>query len=117
MIEKGRQAAVYWKFKLMVSSKFKFDVYLIKIPKGVTIPPHQDPAPSGFIHRRINLLLNRKPRYGGVLYHQDGFDTKASTRYVHFSPSEQWHWMSPPSSNIYILSIGYLKKVDHEKVQ
>ena len=54
---KGRADTGYWILPLMLSDKLMADAYLLKYPTGAYIPPHKDPAPDGFVHFRVNIVL------------------------------------------------------------
>lgn len=55
--QEGRQGTGYFKLPLLISERFKFDSYILKYPKGSSIPTHTDPAPKGKKHFRFNLTF------------------------------------------------------------
>ena len=60
MWKPGRQNSGYLKKKLLESLwPIPHDLYLLKYPEGSFILPHKDPAPIGFQHWRINLILKK----------------------------------------------------------
>jgi hypothetical protein len=59
----GRLNGLYEKMCLF--SWRKFDCYLIRFQKGFQLPLHTDPAPNGYIHNRLNILIYGDDAYVG----------------------------------------------------
>jgi hypothetical protein len=98
----GRQETGY--FKLPIFVRKRFDVYIIKFPRGSYMDPHKDPAPEGFRHFRFNCVL-KQPKYGYGYVEGDGYFS-----FRLFRPDVKKHWVSPVSGSRYVLSIGWLLK-------
>lgn len=109
MWEPGRQNSGYFKKKIFESKLLKFDCYLLKYPKGSIIYAHKDPAPDGFKHHRLNIVL-RNTNLGGYFYQGDkGFQPK-SKRLFYFRPDIEKHGLTKiEGSTRYVLSIGWLR--------
>ena len=111
----GRQLSGYSKMLLAISERFKFDVYLIRIPDGCGVPKHRDPAKEGFDHHRVNIAIN-KPSLGTGNMHIAGPAKKfLFDRIIYFRPDLYVHSMDPvdfiwSDHSAYILSIGWLRK-------
>lgn len=110
---KGRLGSGYRKFVLAYSEFFKFDAYLLVIPKGVVVPPHFDSAPEGYQHFRFNLTL-RRAHSGGETLIRLGKDWRIlSARSYTFRPDIQEHMVTRVHcGSLWLLSIGWLK---HDK--
>lgn len=111
---KGRQAGDYEKLPLIVSKRFKFDLYLLRFPDGSSVPWHRDPAIEGYRHHRINLTLNSCCVGSGVFL-VDGPYTKLGPL-VKFRPDIYLHCLTKvekifSNQYLYMLSIGFLKKI------
>lgn len=106
----GRQGSGYFKMPLWISERFKFDVYLIKIPEGVVVPTHTDPAVEGYTHHRINFTYRgfvNLPCYRMyVLGKQFRF-----WRFTYFRPDKYAHGLRKTKQEIQMLSIGWLRRV------
>jgi len=110
----GRQGSGYSKMLLAQSKFFKFDCYILKVPDGVGIPEHVDPAIEGYEHHRLNAILN-KPCVGTGQIVVKGPIRKIGERIMIFRPDLYPHSMTPVSyiwsdNSLYILSIGWLRK-------
>lgn len=60
MWEVGRSAnpkAPYFKWLLFISRKLKMDAYILRYPPGSKIDFHTDPAPKGYSHFRLNIVI------------------------------------------------------------
>lgn len=104
--EKGRQNSGYEKF-LFFGNKFiiPFDAYILKIPQGVAVPPHKDPAPDKKTHFRLNIVL--KKAKGGLFICQNSIIN--NSRVAFFKASKETHSMEKvEKGNIYLLSFGWL---------
>lgn len=110
--DKGRQNSGYAKFTLAYSKRFKFDAYIIKIPRGTGVPIHVDPSVPGAEHHRVNITL-WAPVYGGDTMAFDETDAlKLMPRCYHFRPDIQEHLVTTAiGGNLWILSFGWLKDV------
>jgi hypothetical protein len=114
--DSGRQDSGYLKILLATSRRLKFDCYILKFPDGVGIPPHTDPSVEGYEHHRLNIFLN-KPCIGtGIVSINGPFKQWLSGRIQLFRPDLYTHSMTPAeqmwsNQSLYILSIGWLKKV------
>ena len=60
--QKGRQNSLYYKFPLITLPRF--DMYLLKIPQGSSVPTHTDPVKNKK-HYRLNIDII-KPKIGGT---------------------------------------------------
>ena len=106
----GRQGTKYFKCKLLVSERFKFDIYLLKYPTGSYIDPHTDPIENGE-HHRVNVVLNRGYFDGGVFEryyeHKTVFDVH---RVNYFRPDLVTHGVTRVTKGTrYTLSIGWIR--------
>jgi len=113
--EKGRQNSGYEKIKLLESQRFKFDVYLLRYRKGASIPPHYDPAPFGFAHHRLNIVLKRAKDGGNFFTLSHGIHRPhkfMNNRIIFFRPDITSHMVSKVKRGArYVLSIGWLRKI------
>jgi hypothetical protein len=104
----GRAGTGYWKMKLLESVSGKFDLYLLKYPKGSFINWHTDPTFSGFNHWRLNLVLWRTK--GGEFETRDACKVKTSRLNI-FRPDVNEHRVTTIESGTrYVLSLGWLTK-------
>lgn len=108
---KGRQGGDYFKLKIWVSERFKFDIYILKFPQWSYVHDHKDPVPEGYVHNRLNIILKRA-RVGGFFYSvKDGKRVRTKKRVKLFQPSEVVHGMTQVVfGSSYWLSIGWLKR-------
>lgn len=107
--EEGRQGSGYYKMKLLESKLFKFDVYLLKFPKESFIMRHTDPAPDGYEHHRLNVILNQ--RFNGGIFYQNDTPATKSTRIIKFRPDLLSHRVSRVTAETrYVLSVGWLNE-------
>ena len=104
---RGRQKSGY--DKMLLCGAFwpiKFDVYLLKFPKGSEIPPHTDHVKDGQ-HYRLNIVLKKADIGGEFICASPLFETK---RIKLFRPDISKHQVSKvEKGNRYILSIGWIK--------
>lgn len=110
--QKGRQESGYSKMLLARSSLLKFDVYLLKLPTGSSVPIHRD-AVEGFNHFRLNITL-RFARDGGFTLVQPAagmfYELKDKRAYM-FRPDYQSHMVTEVrAGSVWLLSIGWLRK-------
>lgn len=104
---KGRQDTGYFKLKLWeFMLPIPHDLYLIKYPKNSFIPPHKDPAPSGYEHWRINLEL--VSANGGVFTCENSW----SFGPLHiFQSSKYEHSVSRIESGTrWVVSFGFIRR-------
>ena len=102
----GRQGGGYRKMLLFSSVKRQLDVYLLHFPEGSEVPIHVDPAPEGFIHKRLNIFLKRA-KEGGQIFVEGPVLNIGPFNY--FMPSVWRHLMTRVTKgSSYILSIGWL---------
>lgn len=107
----GRQGGGYSKLTIFESTRFKFDVHLLKLPTGSKVPWHLDPAPPGFEHHRANMEL-RKARRGGFTIFKRGAKFHIANRVYHFRPDTERHFVSEVhDGSILMFSIGWLRKI------
>lgn len=105
--ERGRQGPGYAKLLLAQSKWLGFDLYLLKVDKNVSIPPHVDPVPYGD-HHRINVMLSRHEIGSTVVIDKDGSPREGG--FIHYlRPDIHEHFMSKVQGRpTYILSFGWL---------
>lgn len=110
--ERGRQTGGYDKLLLAQSSWLKFDLYLLRFPKGSAVPKHTDPSQDGYEHHRFNLNLNTvKGGYVWYAKYTPGLFWYAEKRWLRFRPDTQEHWMDPiKEGTLWMLSFGWLRK-------
>lgn len=103
----GRQGGSYMKFLIFQSERFKFDMYLLKYPKGSYIKEHKDPVKKGYEHHRVNIVLNKDFRGGKFV-----IMGKAQKGRIHkFRPDIYRHRVREIKEGTrYVLSIGWLKR-------
>lgn len=108
----GRQGGRYFKFLIMTSGRFKFDMYLMKYPTGSFIDYHKDGAPEGLKHHRINFVLNKNFKGGKFI-----IKGKAQEGRIHkFRPDIYKHKVTKIKEGTrYVFSIGYLRKDNERK--
>lgn len=104
----GRQGSGYFKMPLFVSQLLKCDMYLIKIPEGVSVPTHKDPALPGYKHYRINFTYEGRNSVGDRMYVLG--KCYRWWRFTFFRPDEVEHGLLPAKREIRILSFGWLRK-------
>lgn len=116
--EHGRQGSGYKKLTLLSSKLLKFDVHILVIPEGVSVPVHRDPSPEGYGHHRVNITL-RKPNAGGHTFIEEGVNKstgqathkKYTDRWYRFRPDRQEHFVTRVlRGELRLLSIGWLSK-------
>ena len=106
--EYGRQGSGYQKLMLASSKYFKFDMFIIRIPQGVRVPKHVDPALTGFANHRFNFTL-KKPDVGGTTFIQG---VKQVGRGYIFRPDIAEHEVSEVlDGELVLISIGWLTKI------
>lgn len=117
--DKGRQGSGYFKKKLFESTLLRCDLYLLKIPAGVGVPEHTDPAPDGFNHWRLNIELGSMARTGQTivkgwynvwLQHKD----QMKFRVVLFNASKLQHEYTPGEQDALFISFGFLRRDSQE---
>lgn len=120
--DKGRQGTGYGKMLLATSRLLRFDCYLLRIPDGVGVPEHTDPAVPGYEHHRLNVFLKR-PCIGTGVVSIEGQHRRWLGGRVHlFRPDLYPHSMTPVETmwsdeHAYILSIGWLRRAGSTKEQ
>lgn len=110
MWKKGRQDSGYFKIKLLESKRFKFDMYLLKMPVGSYINPHFDQV-EGYEHNRLNFIL-KKSKLGGNFYTRKyPHNVKYyDNRIIKFRPDIELHGVDCVIKGTrYVLSIGWLR--------
>ena len=107
----GRQGSGYDKMPLFISRWLKCDFYLLKFPKGVSVPTHTDPVEKHYTHHRINLTLNG-PYYVGSRMYVLG-PCKRFWRFVYLRPDKYEHGLSAVSEDTYMLSFGWKRKNEY----
>lgn len=104
--EDGRQSSGYRKFTLLFSTILNCDAYILHIPKGVHIPPHNDRVPF-MRHFRMNITI------WGEIWMGTPHNAKGVFRlgkwFSFFRPDDVDHWAPPVHRDTYILSIGWLR--------
>lgn len=103
----GRQNSGYYKLPLIISERFKCDFYILKIPAGVAVPEHTDPSLPGYEHHRLNFSMG-----SGEKMLIDGPISRL-WRFDYFRPDLHKHSLPALHSNMYMLSLGWLKKDKH----
>jgi hypothetical protein len=110
--DRREQPAGYKKFLVLSSKRFKFDCYIIKIPKGCSVPPHVHSVIEGYEQHRLNLMLTTPPPGCGkfIIYgpSKKMFNGKA----VLFRPDLHIHEITAIYSmkkrdSMYVLSVGW----------
>ena len=106
--DSGRLHSGYLKFKIVESSIFKFDIYLIKFPEGSFIPEHTDPAINGYRHYRCNIIL-KKSKFGGEFLSEHSIINWNRLKF--FRPDISKHSVTKVvGGSRIVLSIGFLLK-------
>lgn len=106
--ELGRQGGEYLKHKIFNSTWFRIDCYLLKFPLHSVIRPHLDPAPKGWNHYRINIVL-KKAKAGGKFYCL--YPIINWKRIKLFRPDISIHGVTKiTKGQRLVLSIGWLKR-------
>ena len=109
----GRQGGDYSKLLVAKSARLRFDLYVLRFPTGSQVKMHQDPAPEGFEHHRVNWTL-RFARRGGLTLIECG-DRKMrleERRLYRFRPDTRKHLMPEvKEGEVLMVSFGWLKKV------
>jgi hypothetical protein len=103
--EKGCQQGSYSKILLVpefVSRKFNFDLYILKFPKGCSVPKHRDPVESGYCHYRVNFTFWNKS--GGRMYILGPI--KRIFGFEIFRPDLYEHGLQTVNENMFMLSFG-----------
>jgi hypothetical protein len=95
--EEGRLGSGYFKKKL-AEWKF-FDMYLLKFPKGISVPEHRDKVPNKR-HYRLNILLK-----GTDTFKSENVIFKLG-RIVLFRPDLSKHSLDQVPDNVYLFSLG-----------
>jgi len=109
--EHGRQGSGYWKFPLAYSQALKFDAYILRLPTGTDVPPHNDTSPAGYEHHRVNITLRSASAGGVTLFDGMNGDPRTATKHYHFRPDLVRHSVSRiEQGEIWLLSIGWLRK-------
>jgi hypothetical protein len=113
--DEGRQYSGYRKMLLAVSTRLKFDVWLIKIPDGSGVPSHTDPATPGYEHHRLNIMINKPGVGSGKMQVKGPAKIFLFGRAILFRPDLYEHWMTPvdfiwSEDSTYLLSIGWLRR-------
>jgi len=104
----GRQGSGYFKMPLWISEFFKCDLYLLKIPEGVSVPTHKDPVKPGYNHHRINFVFEGRNFVGDRMYVLG--KCRRWWRFTLFRPDLVEHGMLKAKREIKILSFGWLTK-------
>ena len=104
--EYGRQGSGYRKFTLLFSALLNCDMYILHVPKGVHIPPHNDRVPF-MNHFRVNITLRGKI---WMSTKKDEPVFRIGSWFSYFRPDDVEHWAMPVHRDTYILSIGWLRK-------
>lgn len=101
--EEGRQGSGYFKLKLFAFSRL--DLYLLKFPKGSSIPPHVDQVTHGR-HFRLNFIISFF-HVGGEFNCKDPiFETK---RVKLFRPDISMHSVTRVQKGTrYVISLGWV---------
>lgn len=104
----GRQGSGYDVLPLLISARLRADCYVIRLRKGVAVPPHTDPAKPGFRHYRVNLHVGRYQ--GGQLTNDTFLWRTLWGRLYCFRPDLSRHSVAAVSQGtLYILSLGWLR--------
>ena len=105
---KGRQNSGYDKMKIIISSYFMFDVYILRFNEGSYIDTHVDKAKDGYEHHRINIIL-KSAREGGEFVCENTIFRNSFINY--FRPDIEEHAVTRIDEGTrYVLSIGWLRK-------
>jgi len=101
----GRQGGGYEKLPLFISQRFKFDLYIIKIPEGTEISKHTDPVTPGYNHHRANFTFFGRPKQMYV-----AGPIKRWWRFEYFRPDLYSHGLKGQREDIWMISLGWLTK-------
>ncbi len=101
--KEGRQGTGYRVLKLFESKRLKCDVYILHFPEDSYAPTHVDPAPEGYEHHRINVVVSGAPWtvVGGV-----------PKRVQRFRPDIVPHHVNAVHGDRWIFSVGWLRKAE-----
>ena len=114
--KQGRQKTGYQTLTICKSNRFKFDIHILKMTKGTSVPHHRDPIDHKSLsegyksHHRLNIII--KQAKGGVFGIENNNDfTFRKQRIIKFRPDKHTHWVTPVVEGTrYVLSIGWLSK-------
>lgn len=102
----GRQDTGYQRMLFLRSRRFKFDVYLLRFPKGSVIASHVDTVSEGR-HFRVNIIL-KKAIEGG--HFRCGHCIINRPRLKVFRPDLYYHSVTRVRKGTrYVLSIGWVR--------
>lgn len=102
----------YYKCCLIESKKFQFDVYLLLYPKGSFVSWHRDPAPKGYVHKRLNFIIVRPDRGGQFLKRNKSNVVETKSRFSLFDASEITHAVTTVKSGQRLsISMGWLRRI------
>ncbi len=103
--ERGRLGTGYEKLKLFSSARLRCDAWLLRSGVGAAVPSHVDPAPPGFRHLRVNVIL-WPAREGG---HFLAVDSLIDLPRLKVFYSDRAHAVTPiRAGSRLVLSIGVL---------
>lgn len=102
--EKGRQGSGYDKLTLLYSRLLMADAYILKVPKGVSIPKHTDSAPPHSNHFRINVTV-----FGHLRMETSQPVKRIGDWFSFFRPDNVVHWADAPKRDTYIFSFGWIR--------
>lgn len=105
--QQGRREEGYRKFTLLFSKLLKMDAYILHFPKDAYASVHTDPAKPGYTHHRINIRSNKS---GAFLVWSEGGFVYSNKFIEYFRPDAQAHGLRPAERDVYMLSIGWLRK-------
>lgn len=109
--QKGRQNSGYEKIKIFSSKLLGCDFYLLRFPKGVSVPTHTDPVELGLKHHRINLHFGGKnSNCVGQRMYVLGKHTRF-WRIVYLRPDTYSHGLPAQNKTSYMLSFGWVTKL------
>ena len=103
---KGRQNSGYDKMRIILSSYFKFDLYILRFNEGSYIDTHVDPVKAGK-HFRLNIIL-KNAKKGGEFVCKNTIFRNSFINY--FRPDIEEHGVTRIYRGTrYVLSIGWIK--------
>jgi len=105
----GRQGTTYETLKILQWKWCKLDMWLIRYKPYGHIPPHNDPAPKGYEHHRVNITL-RGFKQGVFEVDTEDSNWKRWWRFVYFRPDLYTHSFMNEYKTRIVLSIGKLIK-------
>ncbi|CAO3361769.1 hypothetical protein ABNQ39_32640 [Azospirillum sp. A26] len=108
--DRGRQengGRDYFKMLLARSARLRFDCYLLRYPTTSGLDEHVDPAPDGFEHHRVNIIL-RQPASGGLFLCDEAIIDRPRIKY--FRPDLHPHRVTEGIGERLVLSFGWLRK-------